>query len=66
MVSAGRSTRACDAQVAVAFRGEPGITDAARAAAVLAAGARAIARRHAGREHGPRGVTLTGEGRPER
>jgi hypothetical protein len=40
MVSAGRSTRECDAQVAVAFRVEPGIADAAFAgvvAVVLAA-----------------------------
>ena len=54
MVSAGRNTRACHAQAAVAFRGEPGIADAATAPAVLAAGARATARRHAGRGHGPR------------
>ena len=67
MVSAGRSTRECHAQIAVAVRGEPGMADTGSAAVVLEAGARAAARRYAGRGHGPgRGVAMTGEGGPDR
>ena len=66
MVSAGRSTRARDAQVAVAFRGEPGIADAARAAAALSAVARAGRAPPCGPGIRTLGVTMTGEGRPDR
>ena len=66
-LSAGRSTRGRDAQVAVAFRVELGIAEAARArpclprAPVLPGAAMQVAGTGRGR-----GVTLTGEGRPDR
>jgi hypothetical protein len=53
MVSAGQSTRTCDAQVAVAFPVKPGMPDAASAAVALAAVAGASTP-PCGREHGRR------------